>query len=430
MTSLPTNAGPLAGIKVIEFAGLAPVPFAGLILSDFGASVTRIDRCTPHTIIHESLNTDILCRNKRSIAVDLKSPKGLEIVRRLVRNADVLIDPFRPGVLEKTGLGPEVWFGKDGKGEEQNDRLIYARIAGFRRDGPHKDMAGHDLNYLALSGVLSLLPGTEEKPAFPLNLLADFAGGGLTCALGILLALFERTHSGRGQIVDTDMVSGVRYLSTFPFLHAYLRTPMFANPALPRQSNILDGGAPYYGIYTCADGRHIAVGCLEPRFFMIFLERFMDGVPSAWLEVQKKRGWVPDAGSQSRKEEWGHLRAFLERGFRLLERDEWTKVFHGADACVTPVLTPSEAAHLSAQSLSSASAFHSPSRPSPVPLPAPNLSRTPFSASIGRLTLLRPGQHTKEILRESGLEIEEIEKLVREGVVGVDADDAALMAKL
>ncbi|THH07029.1 hypothetical protein EW146_g9441 [Bondarzewia mesenterica] len=375
MTDQTSNVGPLSGIKVIEFAGLAPVPFAGLILSDFGASVTRIDR--PPNQFHDSPTPDLLCRNKRSIAVDLKSPKGVDVVRRLIRDADVLIDPFRPGILEKMGLGPEV-------------------IAGYRRDGPHKDMAGHDLNYLALSGVLSLLPGTPEKPTFPLNILGDFAGGGLTCALGILLALFERTRSGRGQVVDTDMVSGTRYLSTFPFIHAHLRTPLFANPASPRQSNVLDGGAPFYSVYTCADGQHVALGALEPRFFQVFLTRFLHALPEAWLAAAR---WIPDVGVQARKEDWAKLRSFLEHGFRLLTRDEWTSVFHGADACLTPVPRPQS------RSLRPAS------------------RRTPHSASIGRLELLRAGQHTTEILRECGLARTEIERLVREGVVNVEEED-------
>jgi alpha-methylacyl-CoA racemase len=331
------------------------VPFAGLVLADFGASVVRVDRPA-----HQAVTPDVLCRGKRSLAVDLKKPEGLEVMRRLLREADVLLDPFRPGVLEKMGLGPEVWLGKDGK-KGENERLIIARIAGcvrvslspaplaqsmrsFNKKALNKDTAGHDINYLAMSGALSvrlhdhslyvsvfdddqLLPGTPDKPTFPLNLLADFAGGGLTCALGVMLALFERTRSNRGQVVDADMVSGTRYLATYPFLHNALQTPLFASRASPRQLNVLDAGAPFYNVYTCADRRPLAVGCIEPQFFRAFLDGFYRAVPHAWLE---KEPWRPDARMQMQKELWPQWRDLLERGFKLKTRDEWARVFAGA----------------------------------------------------------------------------------------------------
>ncbi|KAA1467542.1 CoA-transferase family III [Dentipellis sp. KUC8613] len=408
------SRGPLHGVKVVEFAGLAPGPFAGLILADFGATVIRIDRhslAAPNPFAVATISRDILCRSKRSIALDIKSPEGLELARRLIRDADVLIDPFRPGVLERVGLGPETWLGgADGRGGE-NPKLVYARIAGFRRDGPHRDMAGHDINYLSLSGILSLLPGTAEKPVFPLNLLADFAGGGLTCALGVLLALFERAQSGHGQVVDTDMVSGTRYVSTFPLLHAALRTNLFATPASPRQSNLLDGGAPFYSVYTCADGKFMAVGCLEPQFFRVFLQAFLRNVPRKWLDKEK---WVPDAEVQGRREEWAALRSFLERGFQQKGRDEWAAIFDGIDACATPVLSPEEAAVLASKASASP-----PSRPFLIPSPAPHLSRTPAPSSFAPVELLQPGQHTKEILLEAGLSMATITRLAREGIIGV-----------
>ncbi|TFY56996.1 hypothetical protein EVG20_g8715 [Dentipellis fragilis] len=402
------SRGPLHGVKVIEFAGLAPGPFAGLILADFGATVIRIDRhslVAPNPFAVATISRDILCRSKRSIALDIKSAEGLELARRLIRDADVLIDPFRPGVLERAGLGPETWLGgADGRGGE-NPKLVYARIAGpaqgygrhvmsvkkyYLFDLPNCFMIGHDINYLSLSGILSLLPGTAEKPVFPLNLLADFAGGGLTCALGVLLALFERAQSGHGQVVDTDMVSGTRYVSTFPLLHAALRTNF---------------------VYTCADGKFMAVGCLEPQFFRVFLQAFLKNVPRKWLDKEK---WLPDAEVQGRREEWAAFRSFLERGFQQKGRDEWAAVFDGIDACATPVLSPEEAAVLASKAPASP-----PSRPFLIPSPAPHLSRTPAPSSFAPVELLQPGQHTKEILLEAGLSMATITRLAREGVIGV-----------
>ncbi|KZV64425.1 CoA-transferase family III [Peniophora sp. CONT] len=408
-------AKPLAGIKVVEFAGLAPVPFAGLILADFGASVVRIDR-----IVQNAVAQDVLSRGKRSVALDWKSKEGLDIVKQLIRGADVVLDPFRPGVLEKMGLGPDVWLGKENaKGE--NERLVFARIAGYKRDGPHRDLAGHDINYLAMSGVLSLLPGTPEKPSFPLNLLSDFAGGGLTCALGILVALFERVSSGRGQVVDADMVSGTRYLATYPFLHHTLRSPLFASADSKRQLNVLDAGAPFYNVYTCSDWRPIAVGALEPHFFKTFLEGFLGAVPKTWLEREE---WLPDLDVHGHKELWPKFKDFLERGFKLRTRDEWADTFAGTDACVTPVLAPSEAAaaHAGRDYRTAELDFARDTPQAYIASPAPSLSRTPAHACNGPIRALEPGKHSWEVLAELGFESAKIDDLVRQGVVGaVDA---------
>ncbi|KAI6125626.1 CoA-transferase family III [Pisolithus croceorrhizus] len=348
----------LRGLSVIEFAGLAPGPFAGLLLAHHGASVIRIDRPS-------SPNTDVLCAGKRSIVLDLKSPAGIAVARRLIACADVLIDPFRPGVMEKMGLGPKFFHDSEG-GVGVNDRLIYARIAGFPSDGPHASMAGHEINYLALSGVLSILPGTRDKPTFPLNLLADFAGGGLMCATGILLALVERCKSDRGQVVDVNMVSGTRYVSSFPLLHATSTSPLLGGP---RGSNLLDGGAPFYDVYTCSDGKWMSVGCLEPQFFITFID------------------------TRTRKEDWPKLRTFLENGFKTKPRDYWASLFHGLDACVVPVLTPEEAALLdSSRSV----------RPPPLPISQQNTTiclRTVARSGM----VLEPGLHTQEVLGEFGL---------------------------
>ncbi|KAI5988787.1 CoA-transferase family III [Pisolithus albus] len=385
----------LRGLSVIEFAGLAPGPFAGLLLAHHGASVIRIDRPS-------SPNTDVLCAGKRSIVLDLKTPAGIAVARRLIAHADVLIDPFRPGVMEKMGLGPKFFHDSEGS-IGVNDRLIYARVAGFPPDGPHTSMAGHEINYLALSGVLSILPGTREKPTFPLNLLADFAGGGLMCATGILLALVERCKSGRGQVVDVNMVSGTRYVSSFPLLHATSTSHLLGGP---RGSNLLDGGAPFYDVYTCSDGKWMSVGCLEPQFFKTFIDIFKNVLRMNG----SKLGWIPTPEARTRKEDWPKLRTFLENGFKTKPRDYWASLFHGSDACVVPVLTPEEAALLD------------PSR-SVRPSPHPHLSRTPpLPRTVARSSMvLEPGLHTWEVLGEFGLSRREILQLASDGAFGEES---------
>ncbi|KAJ7274447.1 CoA-transferase family III domain-containing protein [Mycena haematopus] len=386
----------LSGLKVIEFAGLAPGPFAGLILADNGASVVRIDR--PGTP-----SNDILCRGKKSAAINPKIPSGKAALLRLVASADVLIDPFRPGVMERLGLGPEVFLGTSNS-PGLNEKLVYARMIGFPRTGPHKDMAGHDINYLALSGVLSILPGTEDKPSFPINILADFAGGGLTCATGILLALVERGKSSRGQVVDTDMVSGTRYLSSFPLLGL---TAQSVYTLGTRGSRLLDGGAPFYNIYTCQDGQWMSVGCLEPAFFKAFIEGFVKAVPPGFT----LDGWIPTPAVQFDTGEWPKLKEYLTKGFATRGRDYWTQVFHGTDACAVPVLTTEEAAALDFSR-------------SPFPVPHPRVisqtRRSTISQSVGPASLaLQPGQHTREILAELGLNDSQLEEMVRDGAIGI-----------
>ncbi|KAF9069210.1 CoA-transferase family III domain-containing protein [Rhodocollybia butyracea] len=374
----------LSGKKVLEFAGLAPAPFAGMLLADNGASVIRVDRPFATTL-------DVLCRGKRSIAINSKIPSGRELLKRLVASSDILIDPFRPGVLERLGLGPEVFLGSSGL----NQQLIYARIVGFPRTGPHKNMAGHDLNYLALSGVLSMLPGSVNKPAFPLNLLADFAGGGMHCVTKILLALLMREQTSRGQVVDVDMVSGTRYISSSPLIHRlHPSTGRFPGK---RGTNLLDGGAPFYNIYTCKDGGLMTVACIEPRFFKNFLERFCEALPKDFTSSEKWQGVVNDSVQESR-ELWPTLQLFLETGFSMLTRDEWGKVFFGTDACSVPVLTPEEASELSS-SLGS----------------APQIAFNDRSASC----FLNPGEHTREVLvTEFGVPENEYERLLEEGAIG------------
>ncbi|TCD61072.1 hypothetical protein EIP91_009056 [Steccherinum ochraceum] len=414
-SSSNTANHPLSGIRVVEFAGLAPGPFAGLILADWGADVIRIDRPPSSSSVTAEVPPDVLARDKRSIAVDPKVPSGLAVIKRLVSTADVLIEPFRPGVMERLGLGPEVFLGgKDSSERGLNEKLVYARLVGFSRTGSHKDIAGHDLNYLALSGVLSLLPGRPDQPSFPLNLLADFAGGGLMCAFGVLLALYERSRSSRGQVVDTDMVSATRYISSFALINSFTAS---TTPSLPTQSvsgkdassrmqNLLDGGAPFYAIYTCTDGKCFSVACLEPRFYKVFLEAFLAALPSEY-----KSEWVPTLVRQHRREEWSRLREFLERGFRLYDRAHWTKVFQGKDACAVPVLTPHEASILMESDASP------PPHPRLTRTPAKSLPAIPATATAARYSL-QPGADTEVILNELGYSDKEQELLARDGALG------------
>ncbi|KFA78568.1 hypothetical protein S40288_01461 [Stachybotrys chartarum IBT 40288] len=302
---------PLQGIKVLEFAGLAPAPFAGMLLADAGASVLRVDRASA------SPTEDMLARHKASIAVDLKDARATALLRRLVRHVDVLIDPFRPGVLEKLGLGPDAL-------RPLNRRLVYARMTGFRRDGRYARMAGHDINYLAVSGVLGLLGSEGEPPRPPWNILADFAGGGAVLFQGVLLALLARQRSGEGQVVEANMVDGSAYLASFPRMA--LKTPLGDGP---RGHNLLDGGAPFYDTYATRDGGHMAVGALEPHFFA----QLLAGLGLAG------QGWER---RQLDRAEWPALRRALANKFAERTRSEWEGVFDGTDACCTPVLSYAE----------------------------------------------------------------------------------------
>ncbi|KAE9364320.1 CoA-transferase family III [Stipitochalara longipes BDJ] len=312
-----TAPPPLTGLHVLEFAGLAPGPFAGLLLADNGASVLRVDRAIPNLTHSPSQlpppTSDILTRRKSSIAVDLKSPSGIAFVKSLIPHADIVIDPFRPGVLEKLGLGPNVLIGL-------NPRIILGRMTGFRRDGKYKDMAGHDINYIAVSGALAMLGRKGDKPLPPANILGDFAGGGATLFQGILLALLAREKSGKGQVVEANMVDGSAYLVTFPRM--LMKTPMWNRP---RGENTLDSGCPYYDTYETKDGQYMAVGALEPQFFAELIK----GLGLAGQDIEDTR---TDTNT------WPGLKATFTKLFLQKSRSEWEKVFDGTDACCTPVL--------------------------------------------------------------------------------------------
>ena len=302
-------AGPLATLKVVEFSGLGPAPLAGQLLADLGAQVITVDRKAA-----PADPTDINRRGKRSVVFDLKSQEGLAAAHALIARSDVLIEGFRPGVMERLGLGPD----------QCSETLIYARMTGWGQEGPWALTAGHDINYLALTGALHAMGSGGEPPVPPLNLVADYGGGTMFLIFGILAAVFERGVSGKGQVVDTAMVDGVPAM--MGLIHGMLAQGRWTEK---RASNWLDGAAPFYRCYSCADGKYIAVGALEPQFYALLLKGL--GLPAEYGETQN------DAAL------WPERTAEFERIFATKTRDDWATQFDGTDACVAPVLTFSEA---------------------------------------------------------------------------------------
>lgn len=329
-------------------------PFCGLLLASYGASVLRIDR-------PGGPPGDLLTQNKSSVALDLKSPTSHALLVSLLASADILIDPFRPGVLEKLGLDPKNLLSK-------NPRLIVVRLTGFRRDGKYKDMAGHDINYLAVSGILSLLGKRGEPPLHPGNILADFAGGGMIAFVGVLLALLHRGTTGKGQVVEANMVDGVNYLGTFPRM--LTKTPMWSRP---KGENQLDGGAPYYGTYECKDaGKYMSVGALEPQFFAALLK----GLELTTEDI------CPNGIDRSDKRSWPYQREVYTQRFKQKTRKEWEAIFDGTDACCAPVL---ELGEMEAQNYDLR--------------PAVGLTASPGQASVYDGKLLKPGEGGEETLQ-------------------------------
>ena len=340
------SPGPLDGLRVLELAGIGPGPHAAMVLADLGADVVRLER--PADAGGE---TDHTRRGRRSLLADLKTDQGRDLALRLIGRADVLIEGFRPGTAERLGLGPE-------RATALNPRLVYARITGWGQDGPRAGTAGHDLNFISLTGTLHAIGRPGERPAVPLNLIGDYGGGSMLCLVGILAALVERQSSGRGQVVDAAMVDGASLLMQLIWAlrgaGAWRDSP---------GENLLDGGAPFYDTYTCADGRHVAVAALEPAFYAALLAG-LDLDPDALPAQQDRAGWTV-------------LRARLAAAFAGHDRDHWTRVFDGTDACVTPVLSLEEAeddAHLAARgTLIGVDRVTQPA-------PAPRFSRTPAGA--------------------------------------------------
>ncbi|MGW0950107.1 CaiB/BaiF CoA transferase family protein [Streptomyces sp. NPDC002623] len=381
----PRTAGPLAGLRVLEIASMAPGPFACMLLADLGAEVLRIDRASDVDPGQHS-STDPLARGRRSLAADLKHPDGAALVRRLAARADVMVEGFRPGVAERLGIGPE-------RCRALNPRLIYGRMTGWGQSGPLALRAGHDITYLAVSGALGLIGPPDRPPVPPVNLVADFGGGGMLLALGILAALHERERSGRGQVVDAAMVDGAALLTTA--LHGLRAAGQWEGG---RGENLLDGGAPFYTTYETADGGHMAVGALEEKFYVELLAGLglADG---AELPAQYDR------------ERWPELRQRLAVVFKERTRDEWTAVFEPTDACVAPVLSPWEAHR---HPHNEARATFTEAEDIRQPAPAPRFDRTPGGIQ-GPPPV--PGQHTRAVLADWGVDPSDTDRLLATAAV-------------
>jgi alpha-methylacyl-CoA racemase len=360
------SGGPLAGLRVVELAGIGPAPHCAMLLADLGADVVRVDRAgTPPQLGVDG--ADLLNRGKRSIAVDLKQELGPEVVLRLVERADVLLEGYRPGVAERLGVGPEACLAR-------NPRLVYGRMTGWGQEGPLAHTAGHDITYLALTGTLHAIGRAGGPPQVPLNLVGDFGGGSLYLAVGVLAALREVDRSGQGQVVDAAIVDGAAHLAAL--IHGMAAAGGWRDR---RGVNLLDTGAPFYDVYETSDGGHVAVGPLEGRFYAELVRV---------LEVGD------DAPAQLDVAAWPRLREVLAARFATRTRDEWAAVFEGTDACVAPVLSLREAPshpHLAARGTFVEE--HGVTQPAPAPR---------FSATPARLTTppAQPGEHTKDVLAD------------------------------
>ncbi|RSM47078.1 CoA transferase [Amycolatopsis balhimycina DSM 5908] len=378
--------GPLDGIRVLELAGLGPAPYTAMMLADMGADVLRVDR--PVSTLKGDPAKAVLNRGRRSVVVDLKAPGGAETVLRLAERADVLVEGFRPGVMERLGLGPDVCL-------HRNPRLVYGRMTGWGQHGPLAPAAGHDLNYLALSGALRLFARRGQPPATPPGLVADFGGGGMMLAFGVVCALLETSRSGLGQVIDAAMIDGVASLTAM--LHGFLAQDRWVDEV---GVNFSDGGSPHYDVHETADGRFVAVAAAEPQFYTEFLE-LLGLDPRA----------VPDRDDPAQREA---LREIIADVLRSRTRDEWEKVFDGTDACVTPVLSLTEAP---AHPHNRAREVFTTAFDVVQPAPAPRLERTP-GAIAGPPP--RPGEGSVSALRDWGLADDEIAKLRDEGVIGAE----------
>ncbi len=381
--------GPLAGLRIIEMAGIGPAPFCAMMLADMGAEVIRVDRREKADlgIPGREARFEVMNRGRRSIAVDLKQPAAVEVVKRLVRDADGLIEGFRPGVMERLGLGPEALAAI-------NPRLVFGRMTGFGQEGPMAARAGHDINYIALAGVLNHLGREGEAPLHPLNLVGDYGGGGMYLAFGVVCAILEAKRSGKGQVVDAAMVDGSASLMSM--VHGMWSEGIWREA---RGTNMLDSGAPWYNVYETSDGKWVSIGSIEARFYADLLGRL--ALTNEKLPAQHDR------------DGWPVLKARFTAIFKSRTRDEWDTVFDGSDACYAPVLSISEvAAHP-----------HNAQRKAFVtcegvqqPAPAPRFSRSaPELGSAPR----EAGADTTAVLTAAGYSAAEITALEAAGAVGV-----------
>ncbi|MDB9983043.1 CoA transferase [Gammaproteobacteria bacterium] len=374
--------GPLKGIKVIEMAGIGPGPFCAMMLSDMGAEVIRVDRLAHKGSGHKA---NVLNRGRRSIAVDLKNPEGVVTVQRLIDGADVVIEGFRPGVMERLGLGPDACL-------KRNSRLVFGRMTGWGQDGPLALAAGHDINYISIGGALGAMGYADRPPAPPLNLVGDFGGGAMYLLAGVLAALVERGMSGKGQVIDAAMTDGTASLLS-PF-YGMMAMGMWTKE---RMDNRLDGGAHYYGSYACADGKFISIGSIEPQFYALLLEL---------CEIDD-----PEFAKQNDKQHWASLRGKLEALFITQPRDHWCALLEGTDVCFAPVLdlqeAPTHPHNVARQSFVEIDGVTQPA-------PAPRFSRTPSSVQAPAAIA---GEHSEAILNDWGFNSSEISALKQGGAI-------------
>ena len=374
-------SGPLVGVKIVEFAGIGPGPFCGMLLADLGADVVRIDRAESAGRGHP----DLANRGKRSIAVDLKKPEGVEAALSLIEKADGLLEGFRPGVMERLGVGPDVAL-------KRNPRLVYGRMTGWGQTGPWSQMAGHDIDYIALTGALHTMGRKDEPPAPPLNLVGDFGGGALYLAFGLLAGIIEAKSSGKGQVVDCAMIDGAASLMTM-----FFNMKAVGMWSAERDSNLLDGGAHFYDTYTCADGKWLAVGSIEPQFH---------------AELVKGLGLPADTfGMYMDRAKWPEFSQRIADVVKTKTRDEWMKVFDGTDACVAPVLSMDEAPKHP----------HNAERKTFVesfgvvqPKAAPRFSRT--AGAVNGAPAMA-GKHSTEVLESWGIAADRREAFLKAGAV-------------
>ena len=380
------SRGPLAGYKIIEIAGIGPGPFAAMMLSDMGAEVVRVERVQAvRDATSSNANWDVMQRGRKNIAIDLKQPDGVEALLQLVERADALIEGFRPGVMERLGVGPDICLAR-------NKKLVFGRMTGWGQDGPYANSAGHDINYIALAGALAHFGRAGEAPVPPLNMVGDFGGGGMLLAYGVVCALLEAQRSGAGQVVDAAMVDGSAILMSM--FWGFKNIGMHDENA--RGTNMLDTGAHFYDVYKCSDGKYVSIGSIEPQFYAQLLQ--LTGLASdAEFANQQDRSMLPK------------LKKRLTDVFATKSQSEWSQIMEGTDVCFAPVLTMSEAAKHP----------HNVARETFIkvdgvvqPAPAPRFSRTQTSVSHGPVVA---GENTREVLQSWG--VKNVDDLIARGVV-------------
>jgi alpha-methylacyl-CoA racemase len=372
--------GPLNGYTVIELAGIGPAPMGGMMLADMGAEVIRIDRAGGMVM------KDVSTRGKKSVVVNLKDPNGLETLLRMVENADVLIDPYRPGVCEKLGIGPSVCLAR-------NPKLIFARMTGWGQEGPLAQSAGHDINYISITGALYAMGRKGEKPVPPLNLVGDMGGGGMLLVNGVLAALLETANSGKGQVIDVAMVDGAAQLMWM--FHSFEAMGLW--DATERESNMLDGGAHFYDTYECADGEYISIGSIEPQFYALLKER-------AGLTEE-------DFGAQNDQSQWSAMKEKLTTVIKQKTQAQWSEIMEGTDVCFAPVLNfldaPKHPANIARNTYIEVDGLVQPA-------PAPRFGRTPSEVRHGGHDV---GQDTDAVLTEMGFGEQELAGLRADGSI-------------